>query len=48
MTCVGSAHMVTPKDKGFYLATVTTIVEFGDHEKELELGIKLLGDIKEK
>lgn len=46
MSCVGSAHLVAPK--GFYLATVITTFEFDDYEKELELGLKILGEIKEK
>ena len=43
---VSFAHNVAAK--GFYIAIVSTTVETGNPEAELEPGLKLLGDIKEK
>ena len=44
--CVSFAHNVAAK--GFYLAIVSTTVETSDPEKELEVGLGLLGGIAEK
>ena len=44
--CVSFAHNVAAK--GFYLAIVSTTVETSDPEKELEVGLGLLGGITEK
>lgn len=46
VACVSSAHNVCAKDK--YLAIVSTIVETGNPEQELEAGFRLLGPIREK
>jgi len=43
---VSSNHNVCPKD--FYVAIVSTIVETNEPEKELDAGIKLLGEIVDK
>ncbi|KAG4088421.1 rab GTPase activator [Neocallimastix lanati (nom. inval.)] len=43
---VSSNHNVCPK--GFYIAIVSTIVETGEPEQELEPGIKLLGEVVDK
>jgi len=43
---VSSNHNVCPK--GFYIAIVSTIVETGSPEQELEPGMKLLGEIVDK
>ena len=44
--CVSFAHNVA--SKGFYIAMVSTTVETGNPESELEVGLQLLGHIKEK
>ncbi|KAI8075234.1 GDP dissociation inhibitor [Gongronella butleri] len=46
VACVSDAHKVCPKD--MYLAIVSTIVETDTPEKEIEAGLELLGNIREK
>ncbi|OMJ18593.1 putative secretory pathway GDP dissociation inhibitor 1 [Smittium culicis] len=46
IACVSSTHNVCPKN--YWVASVSTIVETDTPEKEIELGIKLLGSIKER
>ena len=46
MCCVSFAHNVAAK--GFYIAMVSTTVETGNPEAELEVGLQLLGKVKEK
>lgn len=43
---VSSAHNVCPE--GFWIAIVSTQLETGDADKELELGLQLCGEIMEK
>jgi len=46
VACVSSTHFVCAQN--YYLAIVSTIVETDNPEAELQLGLKLLGPIKEK
>ncbi|OLY82344.1 putative secretory pathway GDP dissociation inhibitor 1 [Smittium mucronatum] len=46
IACVSSTHNVVPKN--YWVASVSTIVETDDPKAEIEMGIKLLGPIKER
>ena len=46
VSCVSYAHNVS--SKGFYIAMVSTTVETSEPEKELAVGLELLGPVLEK